>query len=217
VSNERFYEEYPHHNLVPVIQDKIDSDIREKKQKKILFLWLGPALAMALVVLFVFILPDNQLTDSTRIKGRSSSPANTGPKIFLFRKLGDRIEELKEGSKTHPGELLQIAYLVRKQKYGIIFSIDGDGMLTRHFPEEGQLDTLLVRDQRHFLTQAYELDNAPEFERFYFLSSKEKIDMKTIFAKINNKEMVSKENRVIRGLDPKIALTSFLIVKGDKK
>jgi hypothetical protein len=52
----------------------------------------------------------------------------------------------------------------------MILSIDGRGIVTRHFPAAGDRAVPLARGSVTLLDQAYELDDAPGWERFYFVT-----------------------------------------------
>ncbi len=52
----------------------------------------------------------------------------------------------------------------------MILSIDGAGTVTLHFPEKAAGDTTLPAGSRVFLPRSYELDGAPAFERFFFIT-----------------------------------------------
>ena len=56
--------------------------------------------------------------------------------------------------------------------YGAIISVDGRGAFTQHLPLKGEFAVPLVA--RDTLDFAYELDDAPHWERFY------KIDLKRL-------------------------------------
>jgi hypothetical protein len=59
----------------------------------------------------------------------------------------------------------------------VIFSIDGKGLVTLHFPENQADSTLLQPRDRVLLQSAYELDDAPEFERFFFITAQSEIQV----------------------------------------
>jgi hypothetical protein len=105
-----------------------------------------------------------QLTD--RIKG--------GPQLSIFRE-GQPVA-LGEGDLAHEGDVLQIAVTHGGAPYGAVVSIDGRGSVTVHArrltPEEGA-GTIV-------LDQALKLDDAPDFERFFLVTSAKPIPMETL-------------------------------------
>ena len=55
-------------------------------------------------------------------------------------------------------------------RYGVILSIDGRGVVTLHLPPSGDRAAPLQSGRVTLLDQAYELDDAPGWERFYFVT-----------------------------------------------
>lgn len=99
----------------------------------------------------------------TRLKGLE-------PGLALFRKMGEGSEPLRPGAKVRPGDVLRVGYRAAGASYGAIYSLDGNGGVTRHWPREGDRAARLEPGE-HLLPDAFELDAAPDYERFYFLVS----------------------------------------------
>jgi hypothetical protein len=53
----------------------------------------------------------------------------------------------------------------------VILSIDGRGTVSRHFPREGEAAGELDKEGVVALDFSYELDDAPGWEQFYFITS----------------------------------------------
>ncbi len=122
-----------------------------------------------------------------RVKGNASSTA-TEPSINLYRKSGHEIQALKNGEFARSGDVIQITYNAGINEYGVIFSVDGNGNITRHFPEEGwKAAQLEHRNEEIPLDFSYELDNAPDFECFVMVTSKKEFSLEDIESKIKNK------------------------------
>ena len=69
-------------------------------------------------------------------------------------------------------DVLQLSYVAVGRKYGVIFSIDGRGIVTVHYPyAENGATPELEQGGEIYLRYAYELDDAPLFERFFFVTS----------------------------------------------
>ncbi|MEO1273493.1 MAG: hypothetical protein AAFX99_35865, partial [Myxococcota bacterium] len=97
-----------------------------------------------------------------------------GDRLRIYRKSHGAEEPLSDGHTVYAGDLLQVAYVPAALERGVIISVDGNGQVTRHFPEdESGGDNLLVGRQDGSglvaLSHAYELDDAPTFERFFFV------------------------------------------------
>jgi anti-sigma factor RsiW len=102
--------------------------------------------------------------EHTRIKGLE-------PRLTIFRKTKDGAEPLRPGEKARSGEFLRIGYHAAGFGYGAIVSVDGNGNVTRHWPADGDRAARLERGEA-LLPNAFELDAAPDFERFYLVVSK---------------------------------------------
>ena len=104
---------------------------------------------------------------SDRIKGTAASGH---PGLAVYRRTNDGSELLAEGSVAHPGDLIRVGYHAAGRPYGVIVSIDGRGAVTMHLPPDGDRAAPLKTDATVLLDQAYELDDAPRWERFYFVA-----------------------------------------------
>jgi hypothetical protein len=85
---------------------------------------------------------------------------------------------LADGAILHEGNTIQLAYRVSggAEQYGVIFSIDGRSALTVHYPcREGQ-SARLITGRRIALDEAYTLDDAPDYEIFFFVVSDKPLD-----------------------------------------
>ncbi len=128
--------------------------------------WAIPVAAMALVLLSlpIFLRP----SDETRLKGAA-------PHLVVFRKTLTGAEELAPGAVARTGDVLQLSYVAGEAKYGVIFSVDGRGTLTWHVPRGYRGGALpapaLDPHGPSLLPSAYELDDAPRFERFFLVYS----------------------------------------------
>src|SRR5690606_33901846 len=89
-------------------------------------------------------------------------------------------ERLVDGATAEEGDLVQLSYVSAGRRYGAIFSIDGTGELSLHLPLEGGEAVLLEAGPAVALSHAYELDDAPAFERFFFVVSDEPFRLEPI-------------------------------------
>jgi hypothetical protein len=136
-------------------------------------LYTAPAFVLVLVMVFLLV-PFHQ--ESTRIKGdRVIDMSKTH--LLIYRKTGDDAELLENGTRAKAGDLLQMAYVTAAETYGIILSIDGNRTVTLHYPEKQNRSPHLRRRKKVLLATAYELDDAPGFERFFFITSTSLIDV----------------------------------------
>ncbi|MDO4506604.1 MAG: hypothetical protein Q4B64_06610 [Spirochaetales bacterium] len=112
-----------------------------------------------------------------RVKGNSSS----GSQIRLYRQEGSDVVKLSSGDRAKENDVIQITYIPADKNYGIIFSLDGNGNITRHFPEDNWAAGKLVKNGEEVpLSFSYRLDDAPEFECFVFVSSRDEFAMEEL-------------------------------------
>lgn len=116
-------------------------------------------------------------SDETRIKGNTGRPA-----LAVYRRTASGSERLADGDLVHAGDLLRIGYASGGRGYGVILSIDGTGAVTQHLPPLGTTATVLAPAGLTLLDSAYELDEAPRVERFYFVVGTRPFDAAPILA-----------------------------------
>jgi hypothetical protein len=118
----------------------------------------------------------------------SANPEYIGIKgitrLLAYRQAGDHVEKLEEGAIVRAGDLIQLRYNGGGRKHGVIASIDGAGAVTLHYPVSETAapeDTALAPDT-NTLPNAYALDDAPRFERFFFITAESPIDVQQSLA-----------------------------------
>lgn len=114
--------------------------------------------------------------EPTRVKGQK-------PTLLVFLKpgLGESPRSLPDGSVVKPHALLQLAYIAAGRPHGVVLSIDGRGAVMLHHPSTAGGSSRLAIGQV-VLPNAYELDDAPRFERFFFITSTAPIDPAQVMA-----------------------------------
>jgi len=120
--------------------------------------------------------------DVTRVKGLE-------PQLLLFRKgPASQVEQLPEGSVARDHDLVQVAYQAAGRRYGVVVSIDGRGVVTRHLPPAGEHAAFLKAGAPVPLPDAYELDDAPGFERFYLVTADEEFPVEMVVAAVRDRQ-----------------------------
>ncbi len=121
--------------------------------------------------------PD-ELARGERLKGIESE-------LFLYRS-GEEgsVETLSDESTAREGDRLQITYRAVETSHGVIFSVDGRGLVTLHYPETPYESTELVVDGEVVLPYAYVLDDAPAFEQFYMATFPGPVDVMDLVSRI---------------------------------
>jgi hypothetical protein len=127
--------------------------------------WLVVALPLALAgAAAVVLAPRPQ--ETVRIKGASHLYA------YQAGARGDRPVRLAPGARVRPHDALQLAYTAGEARFGMVISVDGRGVVTQHLPaSHGGAAPPLATNGETSLPVSYELDDAPEFERFFFVTA----------------------------------------------
>jgi hypothetical protein len=93
-------------------------------------------------------------------------------RLLVHLQSEDGTVELHDRDEASTGDTLQLSYLAADEHYGVIFSLDGRATLTLHLPESPGDAVVLAKDKQA-LPSSYQLDDAPKFERFYFITASE--------------------------------------------
>lgn len=172
-NNKVILEELPFENLVEKLP-------KTKKQWNFNFGKLAIAavfiLALTLscvLVNFILKTPVNEnvmgklqvaLNTENRIKGFDA-------RIEIWKKTEAGIVQLENFDEVKENDEIQVRYSVPEKCFGILFSMDGNGNLTQHMGNAEKAIALLP-GKMNSLPFAYKLDNAPHFEKFFFVTSK---------------------------------------------
>jgi hypothetical protein len=146
--------------------------------------WLLPAALAVAVTVFALIVPrtaespgSNAGPAPTVAKDDSDHLKGLGPTLALFRRTNAGSETLADGDKARQGDWIRIGYRAAGRHYGVILSIDARGGVTLHLPPTGGRAAALLREPTVLLDHAYELDDAPQWERFYFITADAPFDV----------------------------------------
>lgn len=137
--------------------------------------WALPVAAMVVLALSFFTVRERMApVPDTRLKGLA-------PHLTVFRKTASGAEELQAGTLARRADVLQLSYSAGEAKYGVIFSVDGRGAITWHMPSGyrggSRAAPALDLQGQVVLPSAYELDDAPGFERFFLVYSSVPFDV----------------------------------------
>src|SRR5262245_44310344 len=136
-------------------------------------LWLVPAAGILATLAIVAVTrsqapPPLSPPAGDRIKGGSS--------LTVYRRTANGSERLADGSVARAGDLIRVGYRAAGG-YGVILSLDGAGNVTMHLPPAGEHAAALQSDGTVLLDRAYELDDAPQWEQFYFVAGDRAFDV----------------------------------------
>ena len=107
--------------------------------------------------------------DGLRIKGLSA-------RMEVWKKTGDSAVQMENLGEAHEGDEIQLRYAVAEKCFGLLFSMDGNGTITMHMGRENRA-VELEPGKMTTLPFAYRLDDAPKFEKFFFLTSKSEFEL----------------------------------------
>ena len=180
-SNEELHRRYPPEWM----RGQIELKLKRAQGRRVQRMWSGyrlwavPAVALILAVVAVPTLLDQETAEApaTRIKGSEQEP-----RLLVFRKLASGVERLQDGASARSGDLVQLAYRSGGLQYGAILSVDGRGTVTQHLPAIGAEAVPLAAQDT--LDVAYELDDAPRWERFYLVAADRRFGLATVKAKL---------------------------------
>ena len=188
-SNKEILEKYPSDFVKSLVENKLSQATSSKKGSftiKPSFAFKISALVASVAVLaLAFVLPLS-LSNSTkvyesvfegesaiRLKGKSSA-------LFVYRNEDGKAVRLSNGTKVAEGDILQLSYVCADPEYALIVSVDGNGVVTSHFPEDSTDSALLEKGGEFPLSYSYKLDDAPSFERFYLVTSSKEFSLDNI-------------------------------------
>lgn len=189
-SDAEILKKYPPRDMAAAISEKLAAGAPEEENSKIkafpafkAFRYTAVAAAAALVIVLGISFLNNPAATSTggmvaasdglakeRVKGLN-------PSLKIYRRTGDSAEILANRDAAYERDLLQIEYIAGSFRYGVIFSIDGRGTVTMHFPTYAGIAAELDHNGAVLLPYSYELDDAPDFERFFFITGGSSFDI----------------------------------------
>jgi hypothetical protein len=179
---------------------------------------LAGAAAAACLVLFLALpagrratgIAGTDTTDVIRYKGDTKY---SSPSLSIYRLRGDNTELLKDKAVVRPRDVIQVRYNALAKKYGAILSIDGRGSVTLHSPVPPSTEVALDHPEA-LLARSFELDDAPDFEIFFFVTADSPFDLSLIQERAKKLALAGKA-AVNRELDLPEGLTqtTFLLIK----
>jgi len=222
-SNEEILKRYPPENFarnLKALTEEKEREQKEKSRRRFVFSIGVPAAAAACLLIAFTAFPslfvsgsnqDSSIKEITRIKGLK-------PVLHVYRENNEEPEMLKDEAVIHQNDLLQLTYIAGSKKYGTIFSIDGRGSVTLHYPEYETLPPVLEESGEIALPYSYELDDAPGFEQFFFITSDSEFSVSDI---LNSARQITVKNNQKKSLTldipKKYEQTTIFLKKGEIK
>jgi anti-sigma factor RsiW len=134
------------------------------------------------------------------------------PSLVLFRKTGSGSEALADGAVARAGDVVRVGYRAAGRTHGVIVSVDGRGLVTVHLPTSGSEAAPLRSGETVLLDRAYELDDAPHFERFYLVTADRDFEVEAVVEAARRVAGVPAQDHLM--LPAPLQQTSFLLRKG---
>ena len=213
--NAAFLDAHPAREHVGAIQRKVhlaktrDAVERRRRGFNLMGAILVPAAALVAVVAIAPDLAgppevDIDVVDmGTRIKGP--------PRLLVYRRTEGVGRLFPKRTVLREHDSLRLAYRKGRAEHGVLVSLDGRGVVTVHSPDEGHTTALREgANGLYMLPHGYALDDAPDFERFFFVTSDDAdtpIDPKAVVGAV---EALAAQGN---GLDGELSLPSNLEVQ----
>lgn len=154
----------------------------ERQKRRVPTLWLQSLSAVAACFLvFTFWNRSDSISNVGDILLKGSTPH-----IAVYRELANGYERLKPNVLGHRGETMQLRYVAAGYEFGAVLSIDGTGKITKHLPVEKSAAVKLKQTGEVALPYAFELDAAPDYERFVYVVAHEPFSTESIETSLHN-------------------------------
>jgi hypothetical protein len=138
------------------------------------------------------------------------------PLLLLYRQESGPPQQLADGALGRAGDLLQLGYVAAGQPNGALLSIDGRGGVTLHFPAAVDGATALHQRGVTLLDRSFRLDDAPHFERFFFVTASDGRTL-SLAAVLDSARQLAQRGDAARSqplpLPPSLHQTSLLLHK----
>jgi hypothetical protein len=225
-SNQEILRQYPSGVMARQIEEKLaaaDARVtganRRQSWRGSRLVWAPAALAVVLAILLVSDL-------GTIFERGSGDPSETRLKgsaahMDLYRRTPTGSERLENRALASEGDLILAEVRSDGRTYGLIVSVDGRGVLTRHYPDQdGQ--AILMAAGTHALEFAYALDDAPHWEIFLLAFSKDPFATNTLIHAIEGSPLMespglsaAEADSIVQSLPlpDGISLSSFTLIK----
>lgn len=174
---------YPAAQAIALIEQRVAGLRRRRRRVRLALLGvLGAATAAVVAVAAIKpppVPPTVAINDDVRAKGVA--------RLTVFRQAGDHAEHLDEDAVVRAGDAIQLRYSASGALYGVIASVDGAGTVTLHYPVDEDAPALAtaLAAKPTSLPNAYVLDDAPKFERFFFITSADPIEVPQTLAALH--------------------------------
>jgi hypothetical protein len=168
--------------------------------------------ALLFTVVPIWFTVENPIGESIRTKGGSGAQE---PRIQLYRQSLDSAVGLHPGDGVKAGDAVQVEIQSGGFSFAAIFSVDGKGETTWHWPSDAAMSARLPNKTGFRLPSAFLLDSAPGFERFYAVFSNDSV----MFPGLRQKDSLIRESHrhapewLGQQLEPSLSTKAFELRK----
>lgn len=142
------------------------------------------ALALVAIAIVVFAWPGNMPDRAPQrlVPGTDGAERIKGPALRLqvWRMTGRDQQLLEDGDTVSAGDLVQAKFGTSTTGYGTVFTVDGRKKVTLLHPTAPDGETRIEPGALRPTSFAYELDDAPDFERVFFVVCDAPIDVRAL-------------------------------------
>ena len=139
----------------------------------------GLAVALTGVVAGAVLMVSPSAPSGVRPALEETTPkGGEGSLLQVHRRVGRASERLQPGAEVAAGDVLQVSFVPVAAQHATVVSIDGAGSATLHWPLSGEQSTAV--SARVLVPRAYQLDDAPDFERFILVTSERAIEVESV-------------------------------------
>jgi len=190
-SGRRILERYPSKMMASRITDRFAAAERRDEEpgpKRVPRIAWAPVAAAAVMAGILWLRPGP--SDQPFLPGDGADVRVKGPtaELSLYRATDHGSERLEHRALAAEHDLIGARYRSDGQGYGLVVSVDGRGVVTRHYPLKGDGAAPLAAGS-HALDFSYELDDAPRWEIFLLASSRDAFAVDPILQAIEASEL----------------------------
>ncbi|MCL2763988.1 MAG: hypothetical protein FWD40_01750 [Treponema sp.] len=189
---------FPEHHIIRSDEKKVQRKSLRSNLRRINPAFLGICAAALVVVISLPLLIFNnsaQTEFGDRMKGASADNGSIELSVYVREDVSGESVRLSDNSGISEGNTIQLVYRVSgAEKYGVIFSIDGRAYVTMHYPYTPWQSTLLVSGRAVPLEEAFTLDDAPDYEIFFFVAGDDPVDIRDVLSTAGQLALLIEDN-----------------------
>lgn len=153
--------------------------------------WAVPAaVAAALVAVVLRPAVEPRSAPPTEVDGERAKGTSA---LVVYRSTDSGSETLSNDELVRVGDVVRIGYRSTTPEYGAIVSVDGRGVTTVHLPVTGDRAVVLEPGNTVLLDRAFELDDAPLYERFYLVTGPAPFDVAPVLDAVRRSAAAGRE------------------------